>query len=688
MVQDPHRTLTILCKARQVFLSLSIYVLMAAAPALHAQHFFPSQADWREPVSGAHPYLNVLIKFADTAGITPHPRAFYEKLLSNDSGGLDDYFRQISYGNVNLAGSQTLDWMVLPKPQAAYRSMMKPSYWTYSFMAEVLQRVDKQIDLTRFSGVNFFVNVTDDMTASQWTFWFELARGPRAFPVTMINPQAANARVVAHEMLHNWGFDHSIYVTADSSKPEAEPWDPMGTGGPNDIPTDVNGYHKYRAGWLERTRIYSAAPGSDQTIRIERLHAPISKTDPLLAIIPRSGAFGEGYTVEARRQIGYDMGIPADGVVIHKMDESAFNPAAAPPIFEGASQCVRTPPAEGEKPLWSPGQTFTDAQAGVHITILKGDQSGYTVRIQVDRAQTVTSSGIVTNARDEGAGSLRDALSWAQHHPGTKVRFAIPRTDSNFKDGVFTIRLARPLPYLFADGTDLTAPTQAENGYAAGGRSPGVFLEGRGIPVPVTGLVVRGARCLVKNLAVGRFGWFGIAVQGQQAHDNLIEDCYVGTNASGTVAEPNVQHGISVEEGAQTDIHRCLVSGNKASGIMVWGTWQLETQHTRNLGTRVRISECLVGTNRQGTEALSNGGAGITLLEGATGCTVTQNLVSGNGGLGIQLMGAGTSGNIVRGNVAGMDAARTKPLVNKDAPIAAHSGASNNVIEGNISYPQ
>src|SRR5262249_32846796 len=143
------------------------------------------------------------------------------------------------------------------------------------------------------------------------------------------------------------------------------------------------------------------------------------------------------YTVEVRRRAGYDSHAPEEGVVIHRVDESTFNSAGSPPHFEKAAQCV--PPPNQKKSCWSPGQTFSDPQAGIKIAIVEEDSSGCKVQVTVDPA--TTSPGVVTNTRDQGAGSLRDALSWAQRRPDSKIRFAIPRTDPNLRNGVYHIVL-------------------------------------------------------------------------------------------------------------------------------------------------------------------------------------------------------------------------------------------------------
>jgi len=652
------------------------------------KQFFPSQTDIRAPIVGSHPYLNVLVKFADTADITPHPKAYYETLIGGEVGGLDHYFKEISYGKLSLFGSRTVDWITLSKPKAAYLldgAEGKPWWRNQTLMQEAFDKLASQVDLSKYYGVNFFPNVTDGMNASQWTLWFTVSGGKRAVPVTLINPQCALPGLVAHEMGHNFGFDHTCLYRADGKLDMPSPWTTMGDAYKNRVPCEFIAYHKLRAGWIEPARIYEARPGSTQTLRIERLALPTNDKEALVARIPIAGAVGEYYTVEARRYAGYDTRetIPGEGVVIHRIDESMFDPAPAPPIFQFAARCVRSP---GGKAYWSPGESFSDPKAGVTVSIGPKDGSGYTITVTVQAAPI--SPGVVTTAAEDGAGSLRDALVYAQHHPGTKIRFDIPRTDPHLKNGVFTLSLTRPLPYLLADGTELIAPTQAENGYAAGGKSPGIFLDGSGISVPQSGIVFHAGRCVVRNMAIGNFNFAGITLNGQQTRGNRIESCFIGTDAVGRQARPNRSFGILIEEGAQAEIKACLVSGNTTHGIVVNSLWNNGQLGMTALGSSARISQCLVGTNVLGTEALANGGTGIALMNGAVQCEITQNLASGNGGSGILLIGAGTTRNLVRGNLAGVNINNSAGIPNHDSPIIGHSGASDNVFEGNTIFPR
>ncbi len=665
-------------------------LFLACPPESRAQHFFPSQADYSAPILGSRAYMNVLVKFADTGQVTPHPRSFYEELLGKEPGGLDHYIREISYDKANLAGSQTVDWITLARPAAAYRGTGKPSFWNgYELMADALKRLIGHVDVSQFYGINFFVNVSDDQTASQWTFWFQVAGKTRPIPVTLINPQAANAQTVVHEMLHNWGFDHTCLTAADITTAPVSDVDPM-SNLLNGLP-DVNGYHKLRAGWIDASKVYDPAPNSARTLRIERLDQPRDAKGYLLAKIPIGGAFSEYYTVECRRKAGYDTVLRGEGVVIHHVDESAFNFRATPPIFERAAQCIRSSPGDNGPVFWRPGQVFSPGISGVVISVMDEDATGCTVRIEFKGPRP--SLGLVTTTADGGAGSLRDALSWAQRQTnGAKIRFAIPRSDPNFRSGVYLLQVKRPLPYLFTDGVEIIAPTQRENGNLTGGVKPGVFLDGSGVPASVSGLVMRSANCVVKNLAIGNFGDFGIWVQGLLAKSNRIENCFIGTTADGKIAAPNGHCGIAIHEGAtSTQVVSNLVSGNKGIGIQLLGSWFIVSKPVHG----IEVSDTLIANNRVGTDyegnkPLPNRNSGIALHDGSVRNQIGTpdgkggNLISGNINSGVVVAGFGTKGNLIIGNRIGVNADNTGPLTNSFPPIQLLSG---NTVSGNIVYP-
>ncbi|NNK49645.1 MAG: choice-of-anchor D domain-containing protein, partial [Gemmatimonadetes bacterium] len=129
-------------------------------------------------------------------------------------------------------------------------------------------------------------------------------------------------------------------------------------------------YHKNLLGWIPPDRIYDATEGSSQTITLHRLADLGAGGDHLMARIPRID--GTYYTVEARRSIGYDVNLPDQAVIMHHVTSRAF---VVDPDGNG------NPDDEGAR--WKTGETFTDAESGITVTIDSETADGYVVTISI-----------------------------------------------------------------------------------------------------------------------------------------------------------------------------------------------------------------------------------------------------------------------------------------------------------------
>lgn len=275
---------------------------------------------------------------------------------------------------------------------------------------------------------------------------------------------------------------------------------------------------------------------------------------------------------------------------------------------------------------------------------------------------------VVTNPNDSGAGSLREALTVANATPGGDVvTFAIPGTT------LHTIVLTSPLPPLTDDaGVTIDGYTQlaaSPNTLAVGNNaSLKIEIDGSEAGAQAIGLDLRSDDNAVRGLVINGFDRLGIAVQGGAG--NRVVGCFVGTDASGSLAVPN-RTGIAVFFngkdpndpaattgtilGGPSPADRNLVSGNLDDGIALG-----------IVSTNTSIQNNYVGTNAAGNAALANGGTGVNVVAPGTmvgGTSAgTGNLISGNGGLGVALSFIGQ--NFVQGNLIGTDASGTAFIPN------------------------
>jgi hypothetical protein len=303
---------------------------------------------------------------------------------------------------------------------------------------------------------------------------------------------------------------------------------------------------------------------------------------------------------------------------------------------------------------------------------------------------------VVTNTNNSGTGSLRQALTVANATPGADVvTFAIPGTSLQ------KFFLTSPLPPLTDDaGVTIDGYTQflaSPNTLAMGNNAFfKIEIQGAMAGAQAIGLDLRSDANVVRGLVINGFDNHGIAVQ--RGAGNRVVGCFIGTDATGSLAVPN-RIGIAVFFGGKdpndpaattetvlggpSPADRNLVSGNLDDGIALG-----------IVSTNTSIQNNYVGTNAAGNAALANGGTGVNVV--APGTTVggtspgAGNLISGNGGLGVALSFIGA--NSVEGNLIGTNVSGTAFLPNFTGvrifysqfnTIGGATAAARNVIAGN-----
>ncbi len=164
---------------------------------------------------------------------------------------------------------------------------------------------------------------------------------------------------------------------------------------------------------------------------------------------------------------------------------------------------------------------------------------------------------------------------------------------------------------------------------------------------------------------------------------DIIEGNYVGVDATGEAALPNMEIGISVYNaqnitiGGTSSGARNVISGNSSDGLQFIAPNGGSVQNNVGQGN-------YVGLDAAGRGAVPNGGVGISVLGGSTATQMTiggttpgeGNVVAGNGEEGILLGGA--SGNIVQGNFVGVNALGTA-VVGNQIGISIDSGVNNQI---------
>lgn len=284
--------------------------------------------------------------------------------------------------------------------------------------------------------------------------------------------------------------------------------------------------------------------------------------------------------------------------------------------------------------------------------------------------------------------SLREAIKAANKISGANViNFAIPGT------GVQTIAPTKDLP-------NLTGATTID-----GSSQPGFkgkpLIELSGVQAGATsGLRLAASNCVVKSLIINSFGINGITIFGSSVTGCKVEGCYIGTDATGKMARPNLRQGILLNQvtncliGGPSVEARNILSGNGYGGLAIYGS------PMGTLSTRITVQGNYIGTDVTGTVAIPNN-EGVRIDNGGDNViggtqTGARNLISGNSEQGILVVTFdGTArNNVVQGNYIGCDKNGRNPLGNGDAGvyiadadknlIGGASPQARNIISGNF----
>jgi CSLREA domain-containing protein len=258
------------------------------------------------------------------------------------------------------------------------------------------------------------------------------------------------------------------------------------------------------------------------------------------------------------------------------------------------------------------------------------------------------------------------------------LREAIFAANANYVQDTISFNITSAAPHTIRPGTAL--PTITDPVIIDGstnpdfGGTPVVELSGNLIVGSANGLTITAGNSTVKGLAINSFSSNGITLS--SAGGNAIQDCYIGTDTTGTIDLGNTQTGVSMSSAGNTiggtlAGSRNIISGNTGSGVFIGGTGNV-------------VAGNYIGTTSTGQAGLGNGGGGISVFGASNtiGGTAPEahNVISANVSYGIQFTAASATGNLVQGNYVGLAADGTTALGNTLSGIYFTGSAANNFV--------
>lgn len=307
--------------------------------------------------------------------------------------------------------------------------------------------------------------------------------------------------------------------------------------------------------------------------------------------------------------------------------------------------------------------------------IISGNNIGVHISGAGATGNEVRNNYIGTNPAGADLGNLLDGIRITDA-PGNLIGGT--RNDSGFLLPTGNIISGNGTNNFGADGIEITGIGATLNTVQANliGLNPAGTTSlnnlGNGINVEnAANNIIGGGISAERNFIVGNAGGgFSIFI-GAASSSTLIQGNYIGTNVSGTAALPNNNATNVPAESANNQIRGNLISGQTGGGgIHLFGA------------TGTSIESNFIGTNADGTAALSASGTGITLTNGASNNTIGGaqagfgNLISGNF---TAISDFGIS-SVIQGNFIGTNPTGTAAVPNARGIVV--DGGANHEIGG------
>ncbi len=352
-----------------------------------------------EAITGVTSWVTLMCKFSDQP-TEQKALSFFQGQYGNAIGQLGHYWQEVSYGQINLSGSNAYGWATLPEPRSYYVTLdtetNKEKADLGKLFVDCTAAHDDNVNFAingGVQGVNMMFN--DNLDGFAWG-------GGRCATLDGINKcwsttwnppwSFGNLAPLSHEMGHAYGLPHSNNSDADSDTYD-NTWDVMSDAWNNGVsnttygtlPKHINIYSRNRLGWVASARKLTVNRGKGATSVVLDRASLAGSTNLQMITLAYPGETPRYYTIEARKKTGdYENRLAGDAVVIHEVQTSRKEPSW--------SVDADQPPANrsnNEGSMFKVGETWTSPDFAFQVKVLSATTNGFVLTIRPGPIRTI-----------------------------------------------------------------------------------------------------------------------------------------------------------------------------------------------------------------------------------------------------------------------------------------------------------
>lgn len=302
-----------------------------------------------EAISARKPWAIILCRFKGAAAHPSEPavEALYRRMFMPGSGGLIEYWRDASLGNIDITGSRIFGWIEvdIPRDKAGGFALSNPVGPGRSGLVDAAIRAVLAKDPRALDGFHSQMSVYNENWSSDNVpldqqfagspFWIDgSADGRGKVNLTPVH----EAQIVAHEMGHGFAMSHD--VNFDATVAYADPCCVMSQrplftpdGWPSRFGPAVCLPHLVQHSWMYGKRIFGdmnwTVPQGGINVRLAQISDPGADAN-LGAMLPMFKFEDEwDYFLEYVRPTSWNRGLSGDFVFIRRIRPSNAGPTAA-----------------------------------------------------------------------------------------------------------------------------------------------------------------------------------------------------------------------------------------------------------------------------------------------------------------------------------------------------------------------